>query len=333
MENHTDIQNQIFNKISDQLPPHISLVDEISEILEISTDSAYRRIRGEKPLTVYEVQKLCEKYQFSVDDLASTSINTITFRANLLEEEKFSFGNYFTAIRNNLQSFSSYEEAEVMFILNELNLLQIIQVPEVCAFKLFFWQKSNLDFPDFRDSIFTFDILDDEMIETISEIIEHYVKTKTIELTTEETLISLLKQILFYSEAGLFKTKNDAIKICEKLFELVDHLKLQAELGFKFPFGKIPSGKEGNFMFYHNDIILIDQLILVRAGDNEITFITNNGINLLQTFNKDFFRYNYEWGKNIIQKSTLISGSAEKERKKYFIQLNEKIRKVITQIN
>ena len=159
------------------------------------------------------------------------------------------------------------------------------------------------------------------------------VRIRLRELTTEETLISLLKQILFYSEAGLFKTKNDAIKLCEKLFELVDHLKLQAELGFKFPFGKIPSGKEGNFLFYHNDIILIDQLILVRAGDNESTFITNNGINLLQTFNKNFFRYNYEWGKNIIQKSTLISGSAERERKKYFIQLNEKIRKVITQIS
>ncbi|UCH15013.1 MAG: hypothetical protein JSV22_03365 [Bacteroidales bacterium] len=333
MENHADIQNQIFNKISDQLPSHISLVDEISEVLGISADSAYRRIRGEKPLSVYEVQKLCEKYQFSVDDLASTSINNVTFRANLLEEDNFSFSNYLSTILNNLQAFCNYEDAEIMFFVNELNLLQIIQVPEVFAFKLFFWQKSNLYFPGFRDSIFTFDVIDDGIMELISEIIQYYVKIKTIELTTEETLISLLKQILFYSEAGLFRTRNDAIKICEKLYELVDHLKLQAELGFKFPFGKKPAGKEGNFMFYNNDIILIDQIILVKAGDTEATFITNNGINLLQTFNKQFFRYNYEWGKNMIQKSTLISGSAEKERKKYFIQLNEKIRKVITQIS
>ncbi len=332
MENIVDIQNQIFQKIIDQLPPHISLVDEISDVLEISTDSAYRRIRGEKHLSIYEVQKLCEKYRFSVDDLASKSISTVTFRATLLSEEDFNFANYFESLLDNIQVVSLHEEAEVIFLLNEINLFQLIQVPEVYAFKLFYWQKSNLGFPQYRDKLFTFDLLDDEKIRITSEITEHYTKLKTIELTTEETLISILKQVLFYNEAGFFETKNDAKKLCEKLIELVAHLKHQAELGFKFAFGKKPAGKEGNFLLYYNDILLIDQTILVKAGDNFSTYITNNGINLLQTYNKSFFQYNYQWCKNLIQKSTLISGTGEKERNKFFLKLNEKIQNVISQI-
>ncbi len=332
MENDSDIQNQIFQKIMDQLPAHISLVDEISDVLEISADSAYRRIRGEKALSIYEVQKLCEKYRFSVDDLAGTSVNTVTFRASLLNEEGFNFVHYFESLLDDIKVVSGNEEAEVIFLLNEINLFQLIQVPEVCAFKLLYWQKSNLGFPQYRDRLFTFDILNEEIIKITSAITELYTKLITIELATEETLISLLKQILFYFESGFFETKADAIRLCEKVIELVEHLKHQAELGFKFAFKKKPVGKEGNFMLYYNDILLIDQTILVKAGNNVSTYITNNGINLLQTFNKDFFQYNYQWSKNLIQKSALISGTGEKERNKFFMKLIDKIQNVIRQI-
>jgi hypothetical protein len=333
MENDFDIQNQIFQKITDQLPPHISLVDEISDILEISTDSAYRRIRGEKHLSIYEVKKLCEKYRFSVDDLAGKSVNTVTFRTNLLSEENFNFTDYFKVLLDNIQFISGHEQTEVIFLLNELNLFQLIQVPEICAFKLYYWQKSNLSFPGYRDKLFTFDILNDEIIKLTSEITEHYTKLKTIEIATEEILISLLKQVLFYNEAGFFKTRSEVKKLCEKLVELVEHLKRQAELGFKFAYGKKPAGKEGNYLLYYNDIVLIDQIVLVRAGDNMSTYITNNGINLLQTYNKAFFQYNYQWCRNLIQKSTLISGTGEKERNKFFLKLNDKIQTVINQID
>lgn len=333
MENDIDIQNQIFQKIIDQLPPHISLVDEISDVLEISTDSAYRRIRGEKHLTIYEVQRLCEKYRFSVDDLASKSISTVTFRAKLLSEKGFNFTDYFKVLLDNIQVVSLHQEAEVIFLLNEMNLFQLLQVPEVFAFKLFYWQKSNLGFPDYRDKLFTFDLLDEDMIRIASEITEQYTNLKTIELTTEETLISFLKQILFYSEAGFFENKNDAKKLCEKLIELVEHVKHQAELGFKFTFGKKPAGREGNFLLYYNDMLLIDQIILVKAGENVSSYITNNGINLLHTYNKSFFEYNYQWCKNLIQKSNLISGTGEKERNKFFMKINNKIQNVINQID
>ena len=69
MENQEDIQIRLFCVIRDQLPDHVSLVDEIAELLEISNDSSYRRIRGEKQLSLQEVQKLAGTFQLSLDDL------------------------------------------------------------------------------------------------------------------------------------------------------------------------------------------------------------------------------------------------------------------------
>lgn len=49
--NAAELQTAFLKQIKNQLPPHLSLVDAIAEQLNISNDSAYRRIRGEKHLT------------------------------------------------------------------------------------------------------------------------------------------------------------------------------------------------------------------------------------------------------------------------------------------
>ena len=333
MENQVDIQMQLFQKIRDQLPDHVSLVDDIAELLEISNDSAYRRIRGEKQLSLQEVKKLCQHYRFSIDDLAgNSSIKTVIFRINMLDEENYSFLDWLRTLLSYMVTTNKANQVEAIFILNELNFFQIIQVPEVCAFKLFFWQKSNLDFDNFKKISFSLELLDKEIYEISHEIIDQYVKIKTIELTTEECLNSYLKQILYYTEAGYFETRNDALIICEKLLELVNHKQKQAELGFKFPFGKQPVGEEGNFQLYHNDIILADNTVLIKAGNVQTSFITSNAINIMQTDNKEFYQYNYSWGRNLMAKSVLISGTAEKERSRFFRKLKEQISSVADQI-
>ena len=46
----TNLQSRFFQELKSIIPPYSSLVDEIAELLQVSMDSAYRRIRGEKLL-------------------------------------------------------------------------------------------------------------------------------------------------------------------------------------------------------------------------------------------------------------------------------------------
>jgi hypothetical protein len=325
MEFQEDIQIRLIRMIRDQLPDHVSMVDEIADLLEISNDSSYRRIRGEKPLTLHELQKLAGKFQISLDDLIGNPSNSVTFRTNFLEENSYSFVDWMKGVLHFAQETSKVDDAEVIFILNELSIFHLIEIPEVCAFKLFFWRKSNLDFPGYRDLKFSVNHLDDEMLKLSEEITKNYVGINTIEFTTEESLNSYLKQVVYYSEAGYFNSRDDAIVLCEKLHELVDHQQKQAALGFKFPFGKHPVGEEGNFQLYHNDLILADNTILVKTGNGSATYLTSNAINLMVSYDREFFEYNYAWGRNLLSKSVPISGTAEKERNRFFRILHEKI--------
>jgi hypothetical protein len=332
MENQEDIQIRLIRMIREQLADHVSLVDEIADLLEISNDSSYRRIRGEKPLSLQEVQKLAATYQISLDDLIGNPSNSVTFRTNFLEEGSYSFVDWMKGVLQFTLGASMVPDSEVIFILNELSIFHIIEVPEVCAFKLFFWKKSNLDFPGYRDLKFKVDELDDEVLKLSEEIRKHYVAINTIEFTTEESLNSFLKQVVYYSEAGYFNSREDAIVLCDKLHELVNHQQKQAALGFKFSKGKPPVGKEGNFQLYHNDLILADNTILVKANNSSATYLTSNAINLMVSYDRAFFEYNYAWGRNLLSKSVPISGTAEKERNSFFRKLHEKIDSVANRL-
>ncbi len=325
MEYQEDIQIRMIRMIRDQLPDHVSLVDEIADLLEISNDSAYRRIRGEKSLSLQEVQKLAGTFQISLDDLIGTPSNSVTFKTDFLEENSYSFVDWMKGLLEFTLGASRAEDAEAIFILNELSIFHIIQIPEVCAFKLFFWKKSNLDFPGYRELKFRVIDLEEEVVQLSEEITRHYVRVKTKEFTTEETLNSFLKQVLYYSEAGYFHSREDALSLCEKLHALVDHLQKQAALGYKFPHGSPPAGTEGNFQLYHNDLILADNTILVKAGNTCASYLTSNAINLMQTHDRAFFEYNYAWGLNLLSKSVPISGTAERERNRFFRILHDKI--------
>jgi len=74
------LQTLLFHQIKEKLPQHLSLVDEISELLEISYDSAYRRIRGEKVLSMGELNKVSQHFGFSVDALFNLKSNNVVFK-------------------------------------------------------------------------------------------------------------------------------------------------------------------------------------------------------------------------------------------------------------
>ena len=83
-------QQIFFQHIKTVLPAHLSLADEVAELLNISNDSAYRRIRGEKPIALEEIKKLCIHFKISLDQfmhLNSELVLSASFPVNNTESE------------------------------------------------------------------------------------------------------------------------------------------------------------------------------------------------------------------------------------------------------
>jgi predicted transcriptional regulator len=60
------IQEVFVKTLKELVPPNVSLVDEIADILGVSTDSVYRRLRGETDFSLEEIYVICKKYPISI---------------------------------------------------------------------------------------------------------------------------------------------------------------------------------------------------------------------------------------------------------------------------
>ena len=84
-------QQIFFQHIKTVLPAHLSLADEVAEVLNISNDSAYRRIRGEKPIALEEIKKLCIYFKISLDQFMHLNSDSFLFTGKLTDRTNFSF--------------------------------------------------------------------------------------------------------------------------------------------------------------------------------------------------------------------------------------------------
>lgn len=328
MVSKTELQLTLFDKIRVVLPAHVSLVDEVSGILGISNDSAYRRIRNEKQLHVEEFFLLCRHFRISADELLGIDTSQVYFDYYRLNEKSFSFENYLEAIYVDLKNLCNQGNPYVYLIFNELNIFQILLLPLLAGFKFFFWSKSNLGFSDYTESLFSADHVSSRIRKLCNDIEQLYIQVPTAEFISTEALSSMLKQLCFYYEAGFFKSKNDVRMLCDELSELLRHLKKQAELGFKFAYGCEPIGIEGSYKLYLNDLVIVDNTVIAISDKSVSSYITNNVINLLVSHNKDFCEQNLNWANILVGNSTLISGAAERDRNRYFKQMDDQIQQL-----
>lgn len=332
MDIHTEIQSQLFREIAAVLLPGRSVADEVADILGISTDSVYRRMNGHKSLSLDEFYRLCSSFHVSADKLFRMHTSGICFDSYTLDEENFGFEAYLHSVMRDFEMAARSGSPHITFMLNELNLLQILQFPEIAAFKFFFWAKSNMQFKEYQDITFSIKHKFQINEEIVDRLIKAYIHIPTTELLTAEILNSVLKQIVYYHISGFFAERNDAIGLCDSLLRLVGHLKLQAELGFKFLYGTNPENQGGTFICYYNDLVLTDNTVLFSSHEQNLTYITANAINLMKSDHAGYFVQNRQWADHIINRSTLVSGTAERERNKLFREIVYQIQKCQLQL-
>lgn len=328
-------QIQFFQQIKDRMPSQLSIADEIADLLEISNDSVYRRLRGETALTFVEIKKLCNHYKVPLDFLSGANTDAVTFAYKMIKDESpFDFENYLDGILKDLKNIQKFERKEIYYAAEDVPLFHHFQFPELSAFKIYFWLKSILNFQSFENKNFNLELLNESLINKSLEIYNTYVKIPSTEIWTDETLLSTLKQLEYSWESAYFDSKEDALLICDQISKMMAHIHKQAELGFKInSTDGIQSGNTESFKMYHSEVMIGNNSILVNTGDFQTTYLSHNTLNYLVTRSDHFCLETENWLKNLIKKSIPISGVSEKHRNKFFRKANDYITRLREKIN
>ena len=151
------------------------------------------------------------------------------------------------------------------------------------------------------------------------------IKIPTTEIWSDATIVSILRQIEYCHVSGFFANTDDVFKLCDSLVSWLNHVQRQAECGFQFKIGTPNEGIENSFRLYNNEVLLSDNTILVTMDGQKVSYYTYNVINQLITTNPVFCAQVENSLRNLMQKSSLISGTSAKERYRFFNSLNDKV--------
>lgn len=319
------LQQQIFQAIKNKIPGHLSAVDEIAKVLEISSDSTYRRMRGEKTISVDELHTLSIHYRLSMDELMGIQTDNIVFQGQYLDRKTSGFDGYMKTIMNTMAYMNGFKKKEFFYMCKDLPFFHHYHFREIAAFKWFFWLRTYFEFPEFTKRKFRFSDYPDELFGIDQEVLSLYNQIPSVEVWNIESMNIIFRQIEFYRDGEVFESDKDAYILYETVEKLWDHLEKQAALGYKFNYGDPEQQPIGEFKMYFNEVLLGDNNMLVILDDMKMSLVTHSTINFMTTRDLKFNENMYRHIQNQMKRSTLISEVSEKERARFFRIIRDRI--------
>jgi len=328
LESAYTTQSLFLKRIEDLIGNSSSLVFEMSEILNISTDSAYRRMRGETMLSIDEIIKLCDRFNVSFDAFTRVESGLVTFAYSEMEGKTDNLLDYLKGVLKDLKNIVSIPDSHIIYACQDIPVFYHYNHPEIAAFKFFYWMRSIMNVNDANLSKFNPDVIDSEIYETAKEIYSLYSKVPSTEIWTDTTMHSTLKQIEFYWDAGVFNSAAEAIAVCESLKQEILSIQHQAETSAK---DSAESVKK--YELYYSEIEITNNCVLINLGFSKAVYLSHFSFYTMKTMNETYCRRTEDWLKSLIKKTTLISGVSEKIRFQFFNKAYSAIDKLINKIS
>lgn len=315
---NSGIQAKLFEFIKQSLNEDESIGIVLSDVLSLSTDAVYRRMRQETLMTIEEVRKLCIHFNISFDALIEMKSGNALFTYLQLNEGNFTIEKYLEGILNGLGRLKSINDAKLYFSINNVHFFQALNFPQLVRFRLFFWAKTHLLLPEFRDKRFHHEKISADAFSLGREILQAYNRIPSIEIVDQDIMRGFLRQVLYYLESDFFEDPSYAIFLADRVHMWLEHYKHQASLGKKFIVGTNPPASGADLTLYLNDTINMDTTFYYEGVKKKGVYLTHNIMNYLHTTDENYVKDSWGILECQIANSSLISQVNTKERTKYF---------------
>lgn len=327
------IQQKIFQEIKEKFPASQSFVHEIAETLGLSYDSAYRRIRGDKEISVEELHTLTRQYNLSLDEIFNPDSQLVNFQCAPLDSKTFKVKDWLGMVLRNIKAISEAREKEIIYAAKDVPVFHYFQIPEIAAFKVFFWEKTLFQFPEYDEKYFRLDEIDPEVIRIGQQALFYATKVPAKEIWNQDTFNIMLRQIEYYWISGIIRKKEDALQLIDKVEQWIHHVHKQAEQGSRLMFEQTTEGLENSFQLYENEVVLSDNTILATVDGKTTVYLTFNVLSLLVTHDSVFAQHISKYLNGLLRKSNLISLYGARDRNRFFHNLYLSIEALKSRIN
>ncbi|MBB4806230.1 hypothetical protein HNP38_001502 [Chryseobacterium defluvii] len=293
---------QIRKKIGEK-----SLNDEIANILNISYDAAHRRTSLKAKFSFEEALELAKHYQISLDRFLEAENQLVVKRTQPVKTTE-DLLNYFENSLKILNVFQNVNHSKVFYSAKDLPFFYTISNTILSRFKFYVWM-NLLNEDKFLCSFNDFNL---PYYSSKNELLKELYESQDVtEVWNDTTIMSILRQVSFYSEIGLLKYP-DIVNILEELKKILHDL-------------EVKTSQNPNFQIYVNDLVILSNSILFKNEHQSSFFVPFNMFGYIMTNDEVTCNDTFTYFEHQIRNSKSLNASGNRDRKIFFNKMYDQI--------
>jgi hypothetical protein len=319
MWNNGDVQEDFFKNLK-KFFPEGNYADQIADVLSISKDPAYRRIRGWKEITLSEVYKLMKHCNAQMSELLPSK-ETVPFHFRAVDNDHYKYAQFLQEVYLFLNQYQQRGISRFLSYPKEIPLFYSLMFDRVGYFRYFLYQKSMLGNDKFKDLKFKAEHYQHIKPEINTQIVDLYYQFGSEEFWGPEIFTNFLNQVDYYLQAGFFDSNQEITLLLDEIEELVNLIEIQALTGKKHfrNIGAPPTPSEQSFTLYHSDLTFGDNTIVIHLENgSKVAYIAPNSIYLMYTSNEEYANYLSDFLTNMASRSSSLAEISAKQQGEFF---------------
>ncbi len=320
----TAFTTRFISAVQAKIPPELSVPQVLGDLLGQSASNLYRKLRGDVPFTLEEVLKIAHHFSVSIDACAFESPSWVVGELPAGRQAPYSPVDYLALLEKQLMWVTALPQAGVLYAAQEVPVFYYLLEPELLAFKLFMWGRTNGHTPD-DDGLTpfhpdTFQAVWPGLEPLRSRVLAAYFSLNTEELWTATLLEHTLRQIAVARYARMYESSDTAERLYRALLRTLEHMEASAAEG------KRPGTGGGRLALYFNDVAYTNNTVLVIGqGEPVAVFSSYDNPYFLVVRQSSVLRRMHTWLNSIRQQTMPISVGGERLRHALFAHYRHQV--------
>jgi hypothetical protein len=319
----SNLNGIIVNTILRSIPKNIKPVIYLMDLLDLSRESVYRRIRREIPFSMEEITKLSLTLSFSIDEIIEGSKKERKF-FDLQIPSDFSeaYIELFKDYNNYLQNLLTAKKSQVLMALNHIPPLFSAFFENLSRFFFYKWMTENME--DISGQSFSNFRMPDDLAGIQEKIVINCQKVNNVLLIfSPHVFLSTIKDIQYFYKRKLL-SKEELQSLRKDILDLID-------LGERI--AKNGCFSAGTHMdFYLSTLNVHSNSIYIQYDNVSETHFWIYSSNPMVIRNTEICDMQKKWIYSLKKHSTLITESNEILQIEFFNKQRTYVQELLTEI-
>lgn len=306
--NREVLYQNLMETMEQKIPADKSLVNLLTEILQIEKDAVYRRINGKVPFSFFELATISKCLDISLDHIVSSDYSKSRPSRLLINDSIDPTAHYYIILEevvNILRSAKDKKGTEGSEATNNLPQPLYLMYDNISKFFLFKW-KYQYEAPDkktpYREVVIS-DKLRKLQLENVK--VNRYLSEGNY-IFDDLLFYHLISEIRLFMSNGLISDEDWRL-IKADLLRILDDICTLSKAGHYED-----SGNAINI--YVSNTNIPTSYCYIKTPEQRVSLIKAFSLNGIISVDKDTFDKLKHWTDSLKRQSTLISGAGEKER-------------------